>query len=40
MPETEQGLESEEEEDPNWDKSTNEEIQVLEEENQRLQTIH
>ena len=33
MPETEQGLESEEEEDLNWDKSTDEEIQALEEEN-------
>ena len=39
-PETEQGLESEEEEDLNWDESTDEEIQVLEEENQRLQAIH
>ena len=40
MPETKQELESEEEEGPNWDKSTDEEIQVLEEENQRLQAIH
>ena len=40
MPETEQGLESEEKEDPNQDESTNEEIQALEEENQRLQAIH
>ena len=40
MPETEQGLESEEEEDPNRDESTDEEIQALEEENQRLQAIH
>ena len=39
-PETEQGLESEEEEDPNWDESTDEEIQALKEENQRLQAIH
>ena len=40
MPETEQGLKSEEEEDLNWNESTDEEIQVLEEENQRLQAIH
>ena len=40
MPETEQGLKSEEEEDPNRDESTDEEIQALEEENQRLQAIH
>ena len=40
MPETEQGLESEEEEDLNRDESTDEEIQALEEENQRLQAIH
>ena len=40
MPETEQGLESKEEEGSNWDKSTDEEIQVLEEENQRLQAIY
>ena len=40
MPETEQGLESEEKEDPNQDESTNEEIQALEEENQRLQAIY
>ena len=40
MPETEQGLKSEEEEDPNRDESTDEEIQALEEENRRLQAIH
>ena len=39
-PETEQELESEEEEDPNQDESTDKEIQALEEENQRLQAIH
>ena len=38
--ETEQELESEEEEDPNWDENTDEKIQVLEEENWRLQIIH
>ena len=40
MPETEQGLELEEEEDLNQDESIDEEIQALEEENQRLQAIH
>ena len=40
MLETKQGLESEEEEDLNWDENTDEEIQTLEEENQRLQAIH
>ena len=39
-PETKQELESEEEEDPNWDENTDEKIQVLEEENRRLQIIH
>ena len=39
-PETKQELESEEEEDPNWDENTDEKIQVLEEENWRLQIIH
>ena len=39
-PETKQGLESEEEEDLNQNKSTDEEIQALEEENQRLQAIY
>ena len=39
-PETEQELELEEEEDPNQDKNMDEKIQVLEEENRRLQIIH
>ena len=38
--ETEQELESEEEKDPNRDENTDKKIQVLEEENRRLQIIH